>query len=291
MKRILVATDFSERSDRAVRRATLLAKTSGASLSLVHVIDDDQPKRIVRAEKQAAEAVLAEQTRSLHEIDALACASRIVLGDPFKGITQAAREDQADLLIIGPHRRQVLKDVFVGTTAERTIRASDRPVLMANGIPAGPYRHILVAVDLSACSGDAVHVVQNLGLEAKAAVSVLHVFDAPAAGLMVRASSTEDQIKDYLADEEERATGELAVFLKELNLKPVRRIMKHNDSSIAQTICATAREASADLIVVGTHGRTGIAKTLLGSVAEETLRSSDRDVLAVPPSRDNSGAK
>lgn len=287
MKRILVATDFSERSDRAVRRATLLAKTSGASLSLVHVIDDDQPKRIIRAEKQAAEAVLKEQTRSLHEIDGLACASRIVLGDPFEGITQAAREDKADLLIIGPHRRQVLKDVFVGTTAERTIRASDRPVLMANGIPVGPYRHILVAVDLSECSGDAVHAVQNLGLEAKAAVSVLHVFDAPAAGLMVRASSTLDQIKDYLADEEERASGELAAFLKELNLKPVRRIMKHNESSVAHTICAAAREASADLIVVGTHGRTGIAKTLLGSVAEELLRSADRDILAVPPNRNN----
>ncbi len=287
MKRILVATDFSERSDRAVRRATLLAKTSGASLSLVHVIDDDQPRRILRAEQQAAEAVLAEQTRSLREIDGLECASRIVLGDPFEGITAAVREDDADLLVIGPHRRQVLRDVFVGTTAERTIRASDRPVLMANGIPAGPHRHILVAVDLSGCSCDAVRAVQNLGLEAKAAVSVVHIFDAPAAGLMVRASSTEDEIQDYLADEEERASGELAAFLQDLDLKPMQRFLKHNESSIAYTICAAAREVSADLIVVGTHGRTGIVKTLLGSVAAETLRSSDRDVMAVPPSRDD----
>ena len=287
MKRILVATDFSERSDRAVRRATLLAKTSGASLSVGHVIDDDQPRRILRAEQQAAEAVLAEQTRSLREIDGLECASRIVLGDPFEGITAAVREDDADLLVIGPHRRQVLRDVFVGTTAERTIRASDRPVLMANGIPAGPHRHILVAVDLSGCSGDAVRAVQNLGLEAKAAVSVVHIFDAPAAGLMVRASSTEDEIQDYLADEEERASGELAAFLQDLDLKPMQRFLKHNESSIAYTICAAAREVSADLIVVGTHGRTGIVKTLLGSVAAETLRSSDRDVMAVPPSRDD----
>jgi nucleotide-binding universal stress UspA family protein len=192
-----------------------------------------------------------------------------------------------DLLIIGPHRRQVLKDVFVGTTAERTIRASDRPGLMANGIPAGPYRHILVAVDLSECSGDAAHAVQNLGLEANAAVSVVHIFDAPASGLMHRAFSTKDKIKDYLADEEERASGELAAFLKDFNLKPVQRILKHDGSSVAHTICATARETSADLIVTGTRGRTGIARTLLGSVAEEILRNSERDVLAVPPSRDN----
>lgn len=283
MKRILVATDFSERSDRAVRRATLLAKTSGAFLSLVHVIDDDQPRRIIQAERRAAEDILAEQTRSLREIDRLPCASRIVFGDPFEGIAAAVREDDADLLIIGPHRRQVLKDVFIGTTAERTIRASDRPVLMANGVPAGPYRHVFVAADLSECSGAAIRAVQELGLDEKAAVSVFHVFDAPAAGLMVRASSTEDQIKDYLADEEERASGELAAFLKSFDLKPRQRILKHNEASIAYAICAAAREASADLIVVGTRGRTGIAKTFLGSVAEGTLRSSDRDVLAVPP--------
>lgn len=281
-----MATDFSERSDRAVRRAMLLANTFGASLSLVHVVDDDQPRRIVEAERQAAEALLAEQARSLREIDGVACASRIVLGDPFEGITAAVQEDDADLLIVGPHRRQALKDVFVGTTAERTIRTSDRPVLMANGVPAGPYRHVLVAVDLSKCSGDAVRAVQALALESEAAVSVAHIFDAPASGFLRLASSTEDQIKDYLAEEEERASGELNAFLKDLNLKPVQRILKRHQSSVAMSINEAAREASADLIVVSTRGRTGIAKTLLGSVAEEILRISDRDVLAVPPHGD-----
>lgn len=286
MERILVATDFSERSDRAIRRAILLAKTTGASLILIHVVDDDQPDRILRAEQQAGEDVLAEQTLSLRKIDGLACTSRIVLGDPFEGITAAVREDNADLLIIGPHRRRALKDVFVGTTAERTIRASNRPVLMANGIPAAPYRNVLVALDLSECSAMAVRAVQQLGLETNAIVSVVHVFDAPAAGLMVQASSTKDQIREYLAEEEKRAAGELATFLKDLELTPTRQIMKHGETSTAHTICAVAQETSADLIVVGTRGRTGIAKALLGSVAEEVLRISDRDVLAVPPGRD-----
>lgn len=285
MKRILVATDFSERSDRAIRRATLLAKMSGASLTLVHVIDDDQPRSMLLAEQQAAEIVLAEQTLALQEIDGLACASHIVLGDPFAGIAVAVREHDADILVIGPHRRRVLRDVFVGTTAERTIRASDRPVLMANGVPAGPYRHVLVAVDLSECSAAAVHALIQLGLGAKAAVSVVHVFDAPAASLMVRTSSTKDQIEDYLADEKGRAAGALAAFLSDLDLKPRQRLLKHNEISVAHTISAAAQEANADLVVLGTHGRTGITKTLLGSVAEEFLRRSDRDTLAVPPSR------
>jgi len=285
MRKILVATDFSERSDRAIRRGILLAKSFDASITLVHAIDNDQPRRAIRAEQQAANELLAEQTRSMRELDGLNCGSNAVLGDPYEGIVKAAQEEDVDLLLIGPHRQQVLRDVFVGTTAERTIRASDRPVLMVNGVPAGPYRHILVAVDLSESSGDALRAVQKLGLEAKATVSVVHIFDAPAAGLMVRASSNEDQIKDYLADEEERASDDLAAFLKDFTVKPVRRIMKHNESSVAHTICAIARDASADLIVVGTHGRTGVARALIGSVAEEILRISKRDVLAVPPQR------
>ena len=73
VKTILVATDSSSRSDRAVRRATLLAKELGASLSLVHVVDDDQPGRIVDAEREAAAAVLHDQARSLREIDGVDC--------------------------------------------------------------------------------------------------------------------------------------------------------------------------------------------------------------------------
>lgn len=196
MKRILVATDFSTRSDRAIRRATLLARTHGSSMTVVHVIDDDQPKRILKAERDAASVLLSEQARSLREIDGVDCDYSVVLGNAFEGIAKAAEETNCDLLVIGPHRRQALKDVFVGTTAERTIRASSRPILMANGVPAASYRHVLVAVDFSDCSADAVQAVRALCLDRNIAVSVAHVFDTPASGMMVRASSTEDQIKD-----------------------------------------------------------------------------------------------
>lgn len=193
MKRILVATDFSARSDRAIRGATLLARTYGSSMTVVHVIDDDQPKRIVKAEREASSLLLSEQAQSLREIDGVDCDYSIVLGDAFEGIAKAAEEADCDLLVIGPHRRQALKDVFVGTTAERTIRVSRRPVLMANGVPAAPYRHVLVAADLSDCSADAVRAVTSLRLEKHAAISVAHLFDAPGTGLMSRASMTEDR--------------------------------------------------------------------------------------------------
>lgn len=282
MKKIVVATDFSERSDRAIRRATLLAKTFDVSVSLVHVVDDDKPRRVVRTAERIAREILDEQVSSLRQIDGLECDHQIVLGDSFEGILKAAQDMGADMLIIGPHRRDKLKEVFIGTTAERTIRASDRPVLMANGVPSGAYRHALVAVDLSDSSAAAAQSLRTLGLDGEVRVSVVHAFNAPALSAMRRASATEDQIKDYVLDEEQHVAGELKSFLANLNVNPSHTVVMPIDSSAADTICAVAKDVSADLIVVGTHGLSGVLRAMLGSVAERVLRISKKDVLVVP---------
>jgi len=285
MKRILVATDFSARSDRAIRRGILLARPAGAAISLVHAVDDDQPDRLVRAERTVAEALLGEQARSLRDIDGLDCEPRVALGDPFHAIAGAAGEIGADLVVIGPHRRRLLNDVFTGTTAERTIRACDRPVLMANGVPAGPHRHVLVAVDMSDQSGAALRAVADLDVARQATVTILHVFDAPGTGPVAGAGLTRGQLDDYLATEERRAGEELAAFLQRQGFAPGNRLLKPGGTNPAHVIEATARAISADLVVVGTHGRSGIAKLFLGSVTKEVLRMADRDVLAIPNRR------
>ena len=266
MNSILVATDFSERSDRALRRASLLAKSAGARLTLVHVVDDDQPGRLLKAERAAAASILNDLIQALKKIDGLRCDFRIVEGDPFEGILRAAGDLEPDIVVVGPHRRNSLKDVFIGTTAERAIRASQRPILMANGVPAAPFRNMLVAVDLSACSADA-----------------LHAFDALGANLMTRASVSENDRRDYVADEARRASQDLDSFLKQIGFAHLPRLVRHNNSTTANVIDEAAQEISADLLVVGTRGRTGVARLLLGSVAQEVLRKAAIDVLAVPP--------
>jgi nucleotide-binding universal stress UspA family protein len=285
MKKILVATDFSTRSDRAVRRAILLAKQFESAVSLIHVVDDDRPKRIVDAERESASILLNEQARSVRELDGVDCSASVTLGSVSEEMIRAAEASMSDVLVVGPHRHQAFQDVFVGTTAERAIRTRRRPILVASGVPASFYRHILVAVDLSDCSRNALLAVSRLGLDNHATVSAVHVFDAPVRGYMALGSASDHEIEDYLAREKARAAGELAVFMRGLEFVPARHVLKSNESPTAYVICATARELSADLIVVGTRGRTGITKFLLGSVAEEVLHISDRDVLAVPPER------
>jgi nucleotide-binding universal stress UspA family protein len=100
---------------------------------------------------------------------------------------------------------------------------------------------------------------------------------------MALGSASKDEIEDYVAHEKGRAAQELAVFLRDVNFTPARQLLKVSQVSAAQTICATAQELSADLVVLGTQGRTGLAKFLLGSVVEEVLGRAATDVIAVPP--------
>ena len=90
---ILAATDFSTRSNRALRQAGLLAQAPGNSqLHIVHVVDDDQPDELVSMEKREAERVLNEQTNSMPELKNVQTRPMVVTGDPFDGIRTAAAD-------------------------------------------------------------------------------------------------------------------------------------------------------------------------------------------------------
>ncbi|MEC9346727.1 MAG: universal stress protein [Pseudomonadota bacterium] len=283
MKTILVATDFSERSDRALRRAILLARQFDAAILLVHVVDDDQPRRIVDTERDEAWTLLRQISATLRDVDGVACESRVILASPFVGIAQAVTDAAPDLLVIGPHRRQVLRDVFVGTTAERTFRSVDCPILMANATPAGPYRHVLLTTDLSDGSRDALRRYRRSGLNEHARSSLLYLFDAPALRLVLGNTMPRQHRDHYLADERTDAARELSRFMASTGLGNARPIVRHDDAGVPHEILKAADAEKADLIVVATHGRDGLTTMLIGSVTEQVLGNALIDVLAIPP--------
>ncbi len=282
MKMILVATDLSERSDRAARRATLLARRFGACILLLHVVDGDRPQRLIRAERETAAELLAEQARTLTEVDGVETRSRVIVGDVFDAIAGAAEDEDADLVVLGPHCRRAFLDAFLGSTAERTARAFRRPGLMALALPGGPYRRILLATDFSAGSVAAAEAIAGLGLRQDAAVSTVAVASPEHGGLLAGASLADSPGARPL--EEERTAAEaLSAFVAKLSYQPLSRSVRHEKRSVAADVCDEAQEMAADLIVVGTHSRSGVERLFLGSCAAGILLTSDRDVLAVPP--------
>ncbi|WP_101341153.1 universal stress protein [Cereibacter azotoformans] len=283
MRTIMIATDFSERSDRALRRAALLARATGAQVHLVHVVDDDRPRRIVEHETGDARRLLHDLGHSLRSHDGIGCRTSVVLADPFAGIARAASEAGADLLVIGPHRRHLLRDAFAGTTAERVIRTASCPVLMANGPPVGPWRHLLLTTDLSEASHAALRRFADLKIGAGAARTVLHVFDAPALRLAMAGTLPEDARGAYLADQRAEAMGRLTGFLASAGLSDADPIVRRSGSPPAHEILAAAGEVGADLLVLSSVGKGRLARAILGSVAAQVLASAAVDVLVVPP--------
>ena len=282
MQRILAATDFSTRSQRSVRRAGLLARQTGAELTILHAVEDDQPTRLVELERKEAGKILDEQLNSVAELRGINCRFVVTAGDAFNVILRTAESTSADLVVMGSHRKKLLRYIFVGTTIERVVRASLRPVLMVNTEAAHTYTRVLAAVDKSDASARALQAARALHFLDKAHVTIAHAFEPLAKSAQFIAGVPRERIADYVAQEQLRASAELAAFLQSHGLSDAAWSFRVEEDEPFQTISRVAAEIYPGLLVIGTHSRSGIAKILLGSVAEEVLRALEIDILVVP---------
>lgn len=285
MPQIVVATDFSLRSHRALRRAGFLARRSAADLAIVHIVDDDQPKSLIDLEVREAKRCLDEQMASLAELRGVRCRPVVATGEAFEGVLRTAKDLSADLIVMGSHRKQLLRDVFIGTTIERVIRTGSYPVLMVNKEAERDYLQALAPVDLSEASAHALATAKTLRVLEGLFITLVYAFLAPAKGKMYVSNASKEQIDAYTAEERAQARGELFEFLAARELQEPKWSYRLEEGGPFEVIERVVAEASPDLVVIGTHGRSGIMKMLLGSVAEQVLRSLDVDILAVPMPR------
>jgi universal stress protein E len=283
LKRLLATTDFSHRSERALRRAASICHESSAELQLLHVVDDDQPADLVEQESRQAEALLRSKAKALRETAGREPVIVVKAGDPFQEIVQTAIDVGADLIAMGSHRKRILRDVFVGTTIERVMRTGHHPVLMVNAEPSGPYRRIIVATDMSPASANALRSAKRLGLLDHAYVSLLHAFEPFAKGMMIYANIEREKIEEHVAHEALEAKRNLTDFLSNLDLERLRYDVWLEEGPTLHSIKKVVDKEQPDLLVIGTRGLTGAKRILLGSVADAVLRGVECDVLAVPP--------
>lgn len=285
MRRILIATDFSSRADRAIRRGVLLARQFDCELIVTYVVDDDQAESLLDVEHRESQLLLDKLARGLRESDGLSCEARLAIGEPFDQVPAVAREVGADLVVIGPYRRDRIRNIFVCATAERIIRASTTPVLMANCLPAAAYERILLTTDFSENANRAINVAKGLGLLDSVQVSAAHAYLASADSLMTRTAANADQRRDYLLAEATSALSQLQTLSATAQLNHLEQIVERIELSAAETIRSIAARLRADLIVVGAQGRSALAQAWLGSVSQDLLRFAEVDILVVPTAR------
>lgn len=279
---ILVATDLSHRSDVAVERAAALAERFAAELTILHVVEEDQPYRMFEAEKALARAVLEKQVQGLAaglSVDLL-----VKTGDPFEQIGRVASEGDFDLIVIGRHRKRILRDLFVGTTAERVVWHGTHPVLLVKAASTAPYQRVAIAVDGSEPCAEALRVAKALDFTNGARVRVVHAHE-PFAKTMLAGHGNAQAVWDHVDSELASARRNMIKFLEDHGHGDLASTIYIDDGAPIDVLRSFIEDSGSDLLVMGTHGRSGIGRLVLGSVAEEALRTLEIDILAVPPKR------
>ena len=279
MKGILMATDLSARSDRAVERAVRLASDHGAKLTIVHVVDEDLPASLADAQEKAAEQAIREHVDTLTKGNGPQISIEVVFGRAYAAILEVAERTKAELIVLGVHRDDAFKDMFRGTTAERVIRAGSVPVLLVKERASGPYGRIMVGVDFSVNSRRAVELA--IGLVPAGEFHLVHAYDVPFRGFLRGDDSRREITEQHAAQFQDMVEEEMTAFLSTVETKApkVERIMQQG--VVHEVIHRQVARLKPDLLVVGTRGRTGVAHAVLGSVAENLLREPPCDVLAV----------
>ncbi|MBU3991457.1 MAG: universal stress protein [Alphaproteobacteria bacterium] len=266
-KPVLVATDLSARSDRAVDRATYLAEKWGVRLIVLHALE---PGSQLEAEPdRAAQAIRAVLLNPEADVDVIPA-----IGPAPAMIVDAAASAGCGLIVTGVARFNDIGDYFIGTAVDHVVRHANAPVLVVKQRPHGPYTSILVATDYSQCSRQAL--IKAARLFPDAAIHLVHAYHVPFESRLKSAD-----VREYVTQE---AQAELDAFVQDPIIPAdvrARITARLGYGELQAVVANTADEVGSNLIVLGTHGLSGFVQTMIGSWAEALLQYLRHDTLMV----------
>lgn len=270
MKKILVPTDFSEQAFNALKAAAGIARKSNAEIILLHIIDLPQETMdMVRPGydlpeiiffKNHAESRLTETSLS-PELNGLTVSQVLKLGRTFSEVTEVAKANNVDLIVMGSHGASGFKELFIGSNTEKVIRTSEVPVLAIKGNESEiKFDKVVVANDFTEDVKDSFQRIINF----------LKTNGGTPHFLLV---NTPNNFKSTHVAEEMAHN-----FLQQFDLEGYEFSI-YNDIDIEKGILNFAERINADLIAMGTHGRKGFARFLNGSVSEDLMNHSPRSII------------
>lgn len=287
LRKLLVPTDFSKGAELALGRALLLPVAEDATIHVVQVLAPGipakaRPKAIADA-KRSLEAFIS-RVRSSAPSAGPKLTSEVRSGEPFVEIIRCSRNIGAELIVLGRHGRRPVRDMFIGTTAERVIRKGDAPVLAVNLRPTRPYRRPLIATDLEDTAPSVFALALSvLGPTVKSA-HVVHAFNVPFEGFINPTFAAREK-SEYRRSFHDTAKAGMSKLLARYEDTGVRWRATIRAGDGRSLILMEAARLRTDMIALGTHGRSGVAHALVGSVAEWVISQAPCDVLVARPVR------
>ena len=282
---ILLPTDFSDTARRALSFAAHLADRHGATLHLLHVRtpaeEQMQPPgvesprtqdELAECARRAAEGLGDPTATEGHDVSMVR--DSVMADSVEEAVVDYADRYDVDLIVMGTARRSGLSTLFPQSTASAVVRHASCPVLTVldeSEIVPGPIDRIFVAYDFSEPAGEAVRYGEALADLYGADLSLVHVVQE----LMVP-MEYEVEVPDVgRAAVKERAES----ALQEVSDREHRVLVRTGNPG--RRIVELAEDHDADLLVIATHGRTGLRRVLLGSVAEQVIRQAPCPVFTV----------
>ncbi len=275
IRTILVGTDLSARSDRAVRRAVRLARDHGAALTVLTAVDDAMPDDMSETLRGKAQQTLDRFVASIAEgVDYRVVAQ---VGDPTKAILDAAAA--VDLLVMGVHRPRIFLDSLRETTMQRVVRLTGTPVLLVTDREDHPYARVIAACDFSPAATAALHLAHRIAPEAR--IEPLHALHVTYGGRVARDAQVHEELETAFRREAEATARawEETTYLPREAVAPCEIAI----GSPLALLEARVAKGGVDLIAAGAHGRVGAAPALLGSLANDLMRDPPCDVLIARP--------
>lgn len=286
---ILVPTDGSDHALRAAEHAQKLSDAFDATLYIVTVVDvatemgPFDAGGVDKAYVDRLKEKRREAVRSVEEKldDAARVETDVVTGRPSEAILEFAEENKIDLIAMGTHGRSGLKRYVAGSVAERVVRCADVPVITVRATERSRvrdgYEEILVPTDGSKHATEAADHAIAIGRTADARIHVLNVVDVGAAATTPSVTPPTTLIEG-LESAGERATESIATRAREAGLDVRTRV---REGLPARDILRYADQNEIDLVAMGTAGRTGLDRVLVGSTTGRVIRRAAVPVLSV----------
>jgi len=291
LRRVLVGTDLSEFADEALRQAHELASTDKIALGVCHVVprevfihplfpqtSRDEALELPELRERVAEAVAA-RVRLVTGRPAGSFEIFIEEGSPSEGIVRVAEDWKADRIVVGSFGATGIVRMLIGNVALSVARYAHCPVLVARARPG--TGKIVVGTDFSDPALPALAAAADEAHRTSGRVTVIHSVELPGISTDVFGGALGDysaQLAAYQRANEEAAERSLGKALAGAGIEADRQVAV---GPAAANIVRLAEDLRADLIVVGTRGRTGLRRMVLGSVAEAVVRSAPCSVLVV----------
>lgn len=283
-ERILLPVDGSEHAAEIVHHAAELAQWTDATIDVLFVADTTRDSvtvvetNVVDALVQEGEEIVADVVSTLESLG-VDYGTDVVQGNPAPTIVDYAERYDYDLIVLPTHGRTGLSRYLLGSVTEKVVRLSDVPVLTAQMRPDErlifPYENVLIPTDGSTGSKAAATHGLALAETLDATVHVLSVVDDSSLGLDVRSVLSEAELERPAFD----AVEDVVTKANEYELVDIQTHVEYG--SPAEAIREHIETNDIHAVVMGTSGRRGADRILLGSVAEKTIRSAPVPVITV----------